>query len=69
MRHLKKIIFIFAFAFLGIGVILSAVGFFTGGTPSAIELHGQFALFYDRLQQNIGILQNDFFTLLNMFGL
>jgi hypothetical protein len=69
MKKVWKIISIIALVCLLLGIVLVAVGFFTGGSPVTIEEHGCMNEYAARLQYNWTLLQQDVQNLLKSLGL
>ncbi len=58
MKKAWRIVCALALGCLVLGLLLMAVGFFTGGSPSSILNHGSLDDFFERLKINWGILLN-----------
>lgn len=59
MRRARKVFVILAIICVGLGLILVAVGFFSGGGPVSIENHGLLTEYIARLQTNAGIFRRN----------
>ena len=56
MKKAWRIVCALALGCLALGLLLAAVGFFTGGSPVSIMNHGSLDEFFERLRINWGVL-------------
>ncbi len=69
MRKLWHVVSAVALVCLIVGILGIGVGFFTGSSPTAIQNHGALTEYFQRLQYNWGIFQEDVHSVLAFFGI
>ena len=69
MNKIWRVVSSIALLCLVLGVAGIGIGFFTGSSPVLIQEHGNLTEYFQRLQINWTVFQQDIASLLAVFGL